>query len=231
MPVASLAHAWALRRWMSCICVTKRSQSRTVVSTADWTSASAARFAGSRSSKVKGRPCSIARTGADWLKQTSRSSPTSRRRNATSSTSVILLPSTDRVTSKSAAYSRYWRCTATPLRVGSQTRKVWSKRVNSPEANASAPAVMSTTMYSPAVSSRWLRSSSTDPSLEWKQATPRSSSVNAPVASTCTPAASTPNRAHSGLSPVTESSRDPGPGGVVFTITAADGMRGLSPRR
>lgn len=42
-----------------------------------------------------------------------------------------------------------------------------SNRVNSPEAKASAPAVMSTTTYSPGPSTRWLRYSSTAPSLEW----------------------------------------------------------------
>lgn len=42
-----------------------------------------------------------------------------------------------------------------------------SNRVNNPEAKASAPAVMSTTTYSPGPSTRWLRYSSTAPSLEW----------------------------------------------------------------
>lgn len=42
-----------------------------------------------------------------------------------------------------------------------------SKRVNSPEAKESEPAVMSTTTYSSRPSTRWFRHSSTAPVLEW----------------------------------------------------------------
>jgi hypothetical protein len=52
-----------------------------------------------------------------------------------------------------------------PGRLAAST--VRSKRVNSPEAKASAPAVMSTTTYSPGPSTRWLSHSSTAPVLEW----------------------------------------------------------------
>ena len=61
----------------------------------------------------------------------------------------------------------YWRYTPTLRNVGSQTRKVMSNLVNSPEAKLSAPAVMSTTTYSPGPSTRWFRSSSTAPTFEW----------------------------------------------------------------
>src|ERR1700760_3569540 len=59
-----------------------------------------------------------------------------------------------------------------PLRVGSATRTVRSKRVNRPEAKESAPPVQSTTTYSPGPSMRWLRYSSTAPVLGGEPARP-----------------------------------------------------------
>jgi hypothetical protein len=67
----------------------------------------------------------------------------------------------------SGAEADHCRHTPRDLQVGSATRTVRSNRVNRPEANESAPAVQSSTTYSPGPSIRWLRYSSTAPVLAW----------------------------------------------------------------